>query len=44
MEPEDLGLGVRGLFYAEEGFRHFFTVDPVSSIEDLAGMKLRVSQ
>ena len=43
MEPEDLGLGVRGLFYAEEGFRHFFTVDPVSSIEDLAGMKLRVS-
>ena len=42
MEPEDLGLGVRGLFYAEEGFRHFFTVDPVSSIEDLAGMKLRV--
>ena len=43
MEPEDLGLGVRGLFYAEEGFRHFFTVDPVNTIEDLANMKLRVS-
>ena len=43
MEPEDLGLGVRGLFYGEEGFRHFFTVDPVDSIEGLSGMKLRVS-
>ena len=43
MEPEDLGLGVRGLFYGEEGFRHFFTVDPIDSIDDLAGMKLRVS-
>lgn len=42
-EPEDLGLGVRGIFYGEEGFRHFFTVNPVSSMEDLAGMKLRVS-
>lgn len=42
-EPEDLGLGIRGLFYGEEGFRHFFTVKPVSSMEDLAGMKLRVS-
>ena len=31
------------MFYGEEGFRHFFTVDPVSGIEDLAGMKLRVS-
>lgn len=42
-EPQELGLGVRGIFYGEEGFRHFFTVDPVESIEDLAGMKLRVS-
>ena len=42
-EPQELGLPVRGVFYGEEGFRHFFTVEPVSGIEDLAGMKLRVS-
>ena len=40
---QELGLPVRGIFYGEEGFRHFFTVEPVSGIEDLAGMKLRVS-
>lgn len=43
MEPHENGTGIRGLFYGEEGFRHFFTVDPVDSIDDLAGMKLRVS-
>lgn len=43
MEPHDLGLGVRGLFYGEEGFRHFFTAKDVESINDLKGMKLRVS-
>lgn len=43
MEPHENGTGVRGLFYGEEGFRHFFTVDPVEGIEDIAGMKLRVS-
>ena len=43
MEPHDNGLGVRGLFYGEEGFRHFFTVKPVNGLEDLKGMKLRVS-
>ncbi|WP_295865062.1 TRAP transporter substrate-binding protein [uncultured Oscillibacter sp.] len=42
-EPQELGLPLRGIFYGEEGFRHFFTVDPISGIEDLAGMKLRVS-
>lgn len=42
-EPSENGSGVRGLFYGEEGFRHFFTVEPVASIEDLAGMKIRVS-
>ena len=42
-EPEELGLGVRGLFYGEEGFRHFFTVDPVTGIESFKNMKLRVS-
>ena len=42
-EPRELGLPVRGLFYGEEGFRHFFTVKPVATIDDLKGMKLRVS-
>ncbi len=42
-EPSDNGSGIRGLFYGEEGFRHFFTVDPVSGIEDLKGKKIRVS-
>lgn len=43
LEPHEAGTGVRGLFYGEEGFRHFFTVDPVAGIEDLKGLKLRVS-
>ena len=42
-ETEDLGLGIKGLTYGEEGFRHFFTAKPVNSMEDLKGMKLRVS-
>ncbi|MBR2186483.1 MAG: TRAP transporter substrate-binding protein [Lachnospiraceae bacterium] len=42
-EPSDNGSGIRGLFYGEEGFRHFFTVDPVSGIEDMKGKKIRVS-
>ena len=43
LEPHENGTGIRGLFYGEEGFRHFFTVKPVSGMEDLAGMKIRVS-
>ena len=42
-EPQELGLPVRGLFYGEEGFRHFFTVNPVATIADFKGLKLRVS-
>ena len=41
-EPEDLGLGVQGIFYGEEGFRHFFFQKPVAGIEDLKGLKIRV--
>ena len=37
-EPQELGLPVRGLFYGEEGFRHFFTVNPVSGIDDFEGL------
>lgn len=42
-EPQTLGLPIRGVFYGEEGFRHFFTKAPIASVADLAGMKLRVS-
>ena len=44
-ESEELGLGVRGLYYGEEGFRHFFTVEskPITSPADMKGMKIRVS-
>ena len=43
LEPHENGTGVRGLFYGEEGFRHFFTVKDIATMDDLAGMKLRVS-
>lgn len=42
-EPSEVGLGVKGLFYVEEGFRHFFFKNQVTGLEDLKGMKLRVS-
>ncbi len=42
-EPAEIGLGVTGLFYAEEGFRHFFFAKEVASMADLAGTKIRVS-
>lgn len=42
-EPSENGSGVRGLFYGEEGFRHFFTVNEISGIDSFKGMKLRVS-
>lgn len=42
-EPSENGSGVRGLFYAEEGFRHFFTKNEITDITSFKGMKLRVS-
>ena len=43
LEPQELGLGLRGLCYGEEGFRHFFFKTEVKSLEDLKGLKIRVS-
>jgi tripartite ATP-independent transporter DctP family solute receptor len=43
LEPHENGSGVRGLFYGEEGFRHFFATKAINGIEDLKGMKIRVS-
>ncbi|WP_432628956.1 TRAP transporter substrate-binding protein [Brotaphodocola sp.] len=42
-ESQENGSGVRGLYYGEEGFRHFFTTKEISGMDDLKGMKLRVS-
>lgn len=42
-EPSELGLGVRGLFLMEEGFRHFFLRDEITGIEGMKGKKIRVS-
>jgi len=42
-EPHEIKLPLRGIFYGEEGFRHFFTVKKISGIADLKGMKIRVS-
>lgn len=42
-ETQEVGLGVKGLFYGEEGFRHIFTSKEIKGLEDLAGLKIRVS-
>lgn len=42
-EPEELGLGFRGLFLGEEGFRHIFTNVEVKDLAGLQGKKIRVS-
>ena len=44
-EPQELDLPVRGLFFGEDGFRHFFTREgmDLTDIEDLAGLRLCVS-
>ncbi len=42
-EAKEAGLPLTGLAYGEEGFRHFFFRDEVAGIDDLKGMKIRVS-
>ncbi len=42
-EPQELGIPLRGICYGEEGFRHFFFKNEVKGIEDLKGLKIRVS-
>lgn len=43
MEPHDHGLGIRGLFYGEEGFSHFFTTKEITSLEEMQGIKMRAA-
>lgn len=42
-EPADLNLGIRGLYFQEEGFRDFFFIKNASGINDISGRKIRVS-
>lgn len=44
-QSSEIGLGVKGLYYGEEGFRHFFTAEdkPISTPADMKDMKIRVS-
>ena len=42
-EPSENGSGIRGLFYGEEGFRHFFSNKELKDMSSLQGMKIRVS-
>ena len=42
-EAKDQGMPVTGLAYGEEGFRHFFLKNEAKTIEDLKGLKIRVS-
>ena len=42
-EPYENNLGLRGLFFAEEGFRHFFSTKPLSKAEDFKDLLVRVT-
>lgn len=42
-EPQNNQLGVSGLFYLEDGFRSFFFNKKVENIDDMKGLKIRVS-
>mgnify|MGYP002624889308 FL=1 len=39
LEPQEIGLPLRGLCYGEEGFRHFFFKNEVKGLEGLKGLK-----
>lgn len=43
LEPMEVGSRMVGIMYLDEGARHFFTRSPVERVEDLKGMKIRVS-
>ncbi len=42
-ESKEVGLPFNGLAYGEEGFRHFFSKVEIHTIDDLKGLKIRVS-
>lgn len=42
-EPEDLELGLKGLYFGTEGFRSFFSTVPLASPEDFRNHKVRIT-
>ena len=42
-EAKESGMPLTGLAYGEEGFRHFFLKNEAKTIDDLKGLKIRVS-
>ncbi len=40
-EPVEIGLGIKGLFFGEEGFRHFFSTKKIEKVEDFEGLNVR---
>ena len=40
-EPYEKNIGVKGLFFAEEGFRHFFSTSELKGVADFKGEKIR---
>ncbi|MBR1403345.1 MAG: TRAP transporter substrate-binding protein [Treponema sp.] len=42
-EPMKKGLSVKGLFFGEEGFRHFFSTKKIVEVSDFEGLKLRTT-
>lgn len=40
-EPAEIGLGLKGLFYGEEGFRNFFSTTRINGLEDFKGLYVR---
>jgi len=42
-EAKEKGMPWTGLAYGEEGYRHFFANTDIKTIEDLKGLKIRVS-
>lgn len=43
LEPKEKGLNIIGLYYGEEGFRHLFSTKKLDSIQDFAGLTMRVT-
>ena len=42
-EPYEKNIGIKGLFYGEEGTRNFFSTKKINGIKDFEGIKLRVT-
>lgn len=42
-ESYEKKVGVKGLFFGEEGFRHFFATKPLSGTADFEGINLRIT-